>query len=410
MCTIIFVMKMGATSTSDPGMLTTAALFAANFGVTPTQMVITLFLLEIAESFGAPTGVAGQVQTLSSALAVLVALFMGVLTVRFRPRTLLLFGVACVGVSAVGCFLSANFVMLLLAYSLSGLGMAMAIPMNMTLVAELYPPERRTGALGIINTGMTLSYLVGPPVVNYFAGLGGWRAPMLYYVLPITVLSLLLILRGIPKSGGEAAGKKEAGLLDGFRGVLSVRSALWCLVATAIMMFSWQFLALYSISFYRERFLISTGMASLVLLTMSVCTTLGNLLVGGAVRRYGRRRVAVVASVVCAVFLVVFPVIPDLWLSLAGRLITGLAGPFVYTASSSLALEMVPSFRGVMMSLNSAAFQTGVAVGTALGGAMLLSLSYETVGVVQGAFMFLPALIFRFLVRSPEDEGATGAS
>lgn len=400
------MIKMGDTSHSGPGTLTTVALFAANFGVTPTQMVITLFLLDIAETFGAPTGVVGQVQTLSSALAVVVALLTGVLTVKFKPRTLLIVGIAFIGISALGCFVSVNFGMLLVAYAFSGVGMAMAMPMNMTLVAELYPSERRTGVLGIINTGMTMSYLVGPPIVNYFAGIGGWRAPMLYYVLPITVLSLLLILRGVPKTKDRVVETSHVGLLDGFRGVFTVRSAAWCLAAAAIMMFSWQFLGLYSISFYRERFLISTGMASLVLLMMSVCTTLGNLLCGRVVGRFGRKRTAVISSVICGVFLAGFAVVPDLWLSIAGRLITGLAGPFAYTASSSLALEMVPSFRGVMMSLNSAAFQMGTALGAAVGGAMLLSYSYETVGVVLGVFMFLPAIIYQFMIKDPEGQRA----
>jgi len=404
---------MGENSSSEPGMLTTLALFAANFGVTPTQLVITLFLLDIAETFGAPAGVVGQVQTLSSAVAVVVALLTGMLTVRFRPRTLLIIGISSIGVSALGCFFSVNFGMLLVAYAFSGLGMAMAMPMNMTLVAELYPSERRTGVLGVINTGMTMGYLVGPPIVNYIAGIGGWRAPMVYYVLPITVISLLLVIRGVPKAKEQLVQRSGVGLLDGFRGVLKVRSAVWCLAAAAIMMFSWQFLALYSISFYRERFLISTGMASLVLLTMSVCTTLGNLVVGGAVRRYGRRRIAVVSSVICAVFLVGFAVVPSFWPSLAVRLLTGLAGPFAYTASSSLALEMVPSFRGVMMSLNSAAFQMGTSLGAAVGGAMLLSYSYEMVGVALGVFMFVPAFIYQFLIRDPESRGddpATPAS
>jgi len=111
---------MGDTSNSGPGTLTTVALFAANFGVTPTQMVITLFLLDIAETFGAPPGVVGQAQTLSSALAVVVALLTGVLTVRFKPRTLLIVGIAFIGISALGCFVSVNFGMLLIAYAFSG--------------------------------------------------------------------------------------------------------------------------------------------------------------------------------------------------------------------------------------------------------------------------------------------------
>jgi predicted MFS family arabinose efflux permease len=180
-----------------------------------------------------------------------------------------------------------------------------------------------------------------------------------------------------------------------------------------IMMFSWQFMSIYSISYYRERFLISTGMASMVLIVMSICTTSGNLVSGRVVGRLGRRTTAFISSIFVAVFLVVFPVVPNLWLSLAGRFLTGLAGPFVYTATSSLALEMVPKFRGVMMALTSASFQMGTALGAALAGMMLLSYSYETVGLVLGAFMFIPIFIYRYLIEEPEsqiDDSPTQAS
>jgi len=98
---------------NQPGMLTTITLFMANFAIWPTQLVITLFLIDIAEAFNSSPGVVGQVQTLSSALAVVVALLMGVLTVRFTSRTLLIVGILFNGLSAIGCYLSTTFLGLL---------------------------------------------------------------------------------------------------------------------------------------------------------------------------------------------------------------------------------------------------------------------------------------------------------
>jgi predicted MFS family arabinose efflux permease len=120
--------------------------------------------------------------------------------------------------------------------------------------------------------------------------------------------------------------------------------------------------------------------------------------------KLGRKRTCVLSSIICTVFIVAFPVIPDLWLSMAARFVSGLVGPLAYTISSSLALELVPEFRGVMMSLNSAAFNTGIALGSALGGALLLSFNYETVGVVLGSFMIVPALIYQYKIIYPGTE------
>lgn len=392
-------------ATTQPGKLTLFSLFVANFALWPTTMVVTLLLLDIAETFNSPTGVMGQVQTLSSILAVVCALLMGIFTVRFKSKTLLLAGLAFIVISATGCFLSVNFTMMLISYALSGFGVAVALPMTITMIAELYPVERRTSVIGLTGSGGMVSYMIGAPLASYIAGIGGWRMAFLWYVVPVTTASFLLALKGLPAPTSSSGGlENRVGLLDGFRGVASNRSALACLGATAFMMGSWQFLSLYSISFYRVRFQISTGLASLVILGMSLCATLSSLTAARVMKKLGRKRTCVISSIICTVFLVVFPVIPDLWLSMAARFVSGLVGPLAYIISSSLALELVPEFRGVMMSMNSATFNTEIALGSALGGALLLSSSYETVGVVLRSFMIVPALIYQFKIIYPGAE------
>ena len=64
------------------------------------------------------------------------------------------------------------------------------------------------------------------------------------------------------------------------------------------------------------------------------------------------------------------------------------------TAFSSLTLEHVPRFRGTMMSLSSAALSTGAAVGTGLGGLVLLSFDYSVLGLTLGSMGIVAALIF----------------
>lgn len=46
---------------NQPGLLTTITLFMANFAIWPTQLVITLFLIDIAEAFNSSPGVVGLV-------------------------------------------------------------------------------------------------------------------------------------------------------------------------------------------------------------------------------------------------------------------------------------------------------------------------------------------------------------
>ncbi len=79
-----------------------------------------------------------------------------------------------------------------------------------------------------------------------------------------------------------------------------------------------------------------------------------------------------------------------------------LAG-LIFPVSNGLTLEQVPRFRGTMMSLNSAAESTGIALGSGLGGLVLLMYDYELVGTSLGALGVVAAFIYRSLVVDPTE-------
>ena len=91
------------------GTLFLPSLAISNFATGPLGVLITLLLIDIALTFEVSLGVMGQINTLSSVVSVIFGLFMGILSVRFRHKSLLIIGLLCVGVSALGCFLASNF-------------------------------------------------------------------------------------------------------------------------------------------------------------------------------------------------------------------------------------------------------------------------------------------------------------
>ncbi len=380
------------------GKLFLSSLAMSNFATGPLGVLIGLLLIDIALTFEVSVGVAGQINTISYVVSVIFALFMGILSVRFKHKSLLIIGLLCVGSSALGCFLASSFNLMLIFYSLSGVGTAMVFPMAITLVGKHLPLERRGNAVGWIIAAGSLSYVIGAPVISFIANIGGWRLSLLGLVIPVSLVGLFLALIGLPStSRKQQLTINKSTYLRSFKGVLLNISATACLVGNVLRTASFVAVVLYGISFFRQRFLVSTDFASIIIIGAALCYTLGSLVAGRLVNRFGRKSLTVLTALLAGIFIVSFVYLSDLWLSLALNFLATWFSGMASSAANSLTLEQVPKSRGTMMSINSAALSLGNAIGSALGGLALVLFNYEAMGSALGAMGIVAAIIFYLL-------------
>ena len=78
------------------------SLILSIFSTYPNSVVSILLLVEIGLTFDQPVGVMVQMRTLGSVVGFLSAIAMGALSVRFRPKTMLLAGLLFLGLSSLG--------------------------------------------------------------------------------------------------------------------------------------------------------------------------------------------------------------------------------------------------------------------------------------------------------------------
>lgn len=374
--------------------------------VVPGPLIVTgLLLIEIGDTFGVSVGVAGQIRTASSILGIIFALLMGALSVRFNHKSLLLTGLLIYSISALGCSFAPNFNVMLIVYSITGLGFAMVVSMVTTLIGELLPVEKRTGAIGWTLAGASLIYLIGTLITNFIAGLGGWRMAFLGFVLPIALLGLLLAIKGLkglpPTSSSHLTTTSIGSYLEGFKAVISNRSAAACLVGTALSTATWFSFLIYYASFFRQRFLVSIDFVSVIAIGSSLSYTLVSIICGRLVNRFGRKPLTVFSVFLVGVLVYSFTNVPNLWLSIAFEIIFCIFASIMITAFSSLTLEQVPRFRGTMMSLSSAAMSIGDMIGGAVGGLLLIMFDYGVLGITFGAISIIAALVIYLFAIDP---------
>lgn len=113
---------------------------------------------------------------------------------------------ANVVVFAVGSLvvaLAPSFTVLLVGRSIQGLGASGIFPVASAVVGDLFPPEKRGRALGILGAVFGLAFFIGP----IFAGITlqfGWQWLFLFN-LPFAAIVLTLALRTLPKSIAHTA-------------------------------------------------------------------------------------------------------------------------------------------------------------------------------------------------------------
>jgi len=188
--------------------------------------------------------------------------------------------------------------------------------------------------------------------------------------------------------------------LEGFRAVLSKRSADACLMGTALSVASFQAVLIYASSFFRQRFLASTCFASIIILFCALVYTIGSLAASRFVKGAGRKPLAVLASLIAGAFTISYTNLSDMWASMALVVLVCLFSGVRSTALSSLTLEKVSAFRGTMM-INSATANMGSALGAGVGGVTLLMFGYEGMAVSLGAMGIVAAAVVQVLAIGP---------
>ena len=377
------------------------SLFISNFCIGLLGVLTGLLLVDMALTFNVPVGVMGQNNTLSYVVAVVFAVLSGALCVRFSYKSLMIIGLICFGVATLGVHFAPEFNSMLLSYSLTGVATAMVFPMTVALIGEYVPLEKRTSAVGWIIAAGSLSFLFGAPMIGFFAGVMSWRSIIAVFIMPVSLASLVLAFVGVPSAPRLDSEVAQPSLREVFGKVLANTSAAACLVGNFLHTAGFMAIAFYGVSFFRQSFLVPVDLASVIVLAAASCYTVGSLLAGRLVGKFQRKSLIVLADLLLGILTVSFLIVPNLWVSLTLNFFGAFFSGIESSAANSMTLEQVPQFRGTMTSINSAAISLGNALGAAIGGAILVLINYNAVGIALGGMAIAAALIFSALADDP---------
>jgi predicted MFS family arabinose efflux permease len=111
---------------------------------------------------------------------------------RNNRRNLISFSVFLWSLMTALCAAATNFIQLLLLRIGVGVGEAGSNPPSHSMIADLYPPEKRSTAMAIFGTGINWGILIGFLVGGWINEWYGWRTAFVVVGLPGILLALLV--------------------------------------------------------------------------------------------------------------------------------------------------------------------------------------------------------------------------
>ncbi|MEE2045016.1 MFS transporter, partial [Nocardiopsis tropica] len=133
-------------------------------------------------------------QWLTSAFMLVMAVVIpatGFLLQRFHLRQVFMAAMTLFSIGTLICFLAPGFGLLLAGRVVQAVGTAIMMPLLMTTVLNLVPPDRRGRTMGNISIVMAVAPAVGPTLAGFILSALDWRW-MFGLVLPIALLGLVL--------------------------------------------------------------------------------------------------------------------------------------------------------------------------------------------------------------------------
>jgi MFS family permease len=249
-------------------------------------------------------------------------------------RNLLALALAVWSSMTLAMGLARNFLESIIARLGVGAGTAGSYPPTLSMIADLFPLQKRGLAMGVWNVGGTVGFSLGVGVGGAIAGTAGWRAAMIYFGLlgiAVSIFLLFIVKEPIRRDsfGNELSSSTPPGLGEVLSFVRRQRSLVHITAGFVILTIVAQSIDFWTVSFLvRSHNIGLLEAGSLIAVVWLISGVPGTLFGGYLVDRLARRDIRWHTWMITAVCLI--SVIPAPFIYLSPTLPMALSAVFVF--------------------------------------------------------------------------------
>ncbi|MFJ7839319.1 MFS transporter [Lysinibacillus sphaericus] len=362
-------------------------LAATTFAVGLVELIVGGILPYIADDLNVSVATAGQLITIFALVYAISAPALLSLTAKVERKQLYLISLFLFTLGNVMTYFSPTFAIVMIARIITAMSTALVIVLSLTITTKIVEPRHRAKALGLIFVGVSSALVIGVPMGIFITEAFGWRAVFLGIAMlsSVSMILIFMILEKMPVVEVVPLKAQIKSLAN-----WKIASAH---LTTLFMLAGHYMLYAYFTPFLVEAFNLSSSWISICYLVFGLASVSGNAIGGWLSDQIGTGKsiVMIIATFAIVLFsipytIVAFPlflVVTVLWGALSWALTPPLQNYLIQTD---------PKTSDIQQSLNTAALQIGISIGSAIGGAM-----FTVTGSVMhlasfGAILVLAAL------------------
>lgn len=360
-------------------------LALAAFAIGTEAFVIAGLMPAIATDLQISLAATGQLVT---AYALTYAIGSPILAVAFNnlDRRLVLALALCAFIAGNLLAVAATtFTMLLTSRMLMALGAGLCMPTALAVAVAIASVERRGRAIALVTSGMTVATVLGVPLGTWIGGHFGWRATFVLVAIlgAIALAGLRLGLpRGLPRNTATLGQRIAVARRGAVLHALAV-TTFWGLGGFTV--FTYLSVPLQGLGF-------SPAEIGVALLVFGSAAAIGNMMGGTLADRIGPTATTTLGLMIMMFALTLQSVTLKFSLpAYAGPVFLvlvfcwGIGGWTFYPGQVANLVRIEPQASMIALSLNASAMYFGFAIGGALGGLVLATLSPADLGWIGGS-------------------------
>ncbi|MDB5068812.1 MAG: transporter [Chloroflexi bacterium] len=342
------------------------ALSLAAFAIGTTEFVVVGLLPTIAGAFSVPVATTGTLVVGYAGGVALGGPLLTLATRRLPPRRVLTGLMVFFAAGHVVMAVAPSFSVLLITRVVVASAHGAFFGVGSVVAAGLVPAERRSRAIAIMFTGLTVATVLGVPGGTLLGEHTSWRVPFLAVAALATVAAVAV--RGlVPQDvGSQSASEGSSTLIPARRGTI------WFALLTTVVGWGAMFIPFTFITPFLEQ--VSgfgpTAVAAL-LLVYGAASAAGSILGGRANDAWPVRMLPVTLVALAAVLSLMWLGGGIPWLTVALLFAWGATGFALVPALQARVVSIAGPGSMLASTLNIAAFNVGIAGGSAIGGAMV---------------------------------------
>jgi DHA1 family inner membrane transport protein len=386
-----------APAAATPGFpLPLLALALAAFAIGTTEFVIVGLLPAVAADTGVSLSQAGLLVTGYALGVALGAPPLAALTARVAPyRALSGLMLLFIGGNAL-CAVAPGYGWLMLGRIVASLTHGAFFGLGATLAAALVAPQRRSAAIALMFSGLTLANVLGVPAGAWIGQHWGWRSTF-WAVSSLGVIALAALLALVPRSLRPAAGASGTGW------AIVRRPRLLGALALTALGFGGIFTTLTFLAPLLQQVAgFSASQLNALLLLFGLGLTLGNVLGGWAADRWPARSMFAILCALAAVEVTLYLGLSVPALVTASIVLWGMAAFATAPGLQSRVLGESADAPALGSTLNIAAFNLGNAAAAWIGAqALHAGMSLSWLPLLSAGLALLALVLLSVMERSP---------